>query len=93
MSEPIRLTVLKALVDQIEERAGLTGAVFRGRTFFGPASGGPKRMVSIFEDGVNAVDYAKIKDLIRRRRDRGAQTTIKDVREYLAARFPSQVSA
>lgn len=57
MSEPVRLTVLKALVAQIEERAGLTGAVFRGRTFFGPASGGPQRMVSIFEDGVNAVDY------------------------------------
>lgn len=41
----------------------------------------------------NKIAYAKIKDLIRRRRDRGAQTTIKDVREYLAARFPPQVSA
>lgn len=41
----------------------------------------------------NKIAYDKIKDLIRRHRDRGEQTTIKAVREYLASRFPSQVSA
>lgn len=55
--EPIRLTILKELAAQIEQRADLQGAVFRGRTFFGPASGGPLKMVSIFEDGANATDY------------------------------------
>lgn len=55
--QPVRLTILRALCSEIERRAGLEGAVFRGRAFFGPASGGPERMVSVFEDGGAAEDY------------------------------------
>lgn len=57
MPEPTRMTILKELCRQIESRAGLAEMVFRGRSYFGPAMSGPTKMVSIFEDGLNAEDY------------------------------------
>lgn len=57
MPEPTRMTIMKNLCSQIETRADLPGTVFRGRSYFGPAMGGPTKMVSVFEDGLNADDY------------------------------------
>ena len=57
MADAMRLRVLKALTRQLEERVDMTGLVFRGKGSFGPASGGPDRMISIMEDPMNAQDY------------------------------------
>lgn len=57
MSEPTRLTVMKRLTDEIAERAGLAGAVFRGRDYFGPENGDPIPMITIFEDITFTEDY------------------------------------
>lgn len=57
MPEPIRLTVMKKLCSEIEQRADLSGSVFRGRSYFGPSMGVPSKMVSVFEDGAHAEDY------------------------------------
>lgn len=40
----------------------------------------------------NKLAYERVKDFMRRRRDRGAATSQVDVRSYLASRFPEQVS-
>ncbi|WP_156127399.1 hypothetical protein [Paracoccus sanguinis] len=50
MSEPTRLTVLKALTSEIERRAGLEGCVFRGRDWFGPNNGDTVPFITIMED-------------------------------------------
>lgn len=58
MPDPVRLKIMKELCRQIEERAGLGGMVFRGRSHFGPsASGGITKMVSVFEDGARTEDF------------------------------------
>lgn len=57
-SEPTRLRVLKRLTEEVERRAGLPGAVFRGRDYFGPENGDPVPMITIFEDMVGADDYS-----------------------------------
>jgi len=57
MPEPVMLTVMKALTAEIERRADLPGCVFRGKSHFGPAMGGPEKMVSVFVDGTAAEDY------------------------------------
>lgn len=57
MPEPMRMTMMKALTDQIATRAGLENKVYRGKAIFGPSNGDDLQVVSIFEDGANAVEY------------------------------------
>lgn len=57
MPEPIRLTIMKRLTEEIAARADLEGAVFRGRDYFGEENGDPVPMVTIFEDPDAGDDY------------------------------------
>lgn len=54
MSEPVRLTVMKKLTEEISARAGVP--VFRGRDYFGPDED-PTPMVTMFEDIMGGDDY------------------------------------
>lgn len=57
MPEPIRLSIMKRLTEEIAARADLDGAVFRGRDYFGEENGDPVPMVTIFEDPDAGDDY------------------------------------
>lgn len=48
---------MKELCSQIAQRADLGGMVFRGKALFGPSGDQEAKVVSIFEDGANAVEY------------------------------------